>query len=63
MFGHDGKTHNEICHVLIDRQRNSSMFDVQSFTEADCDTNHYLVVPKIREKLAVIKQRSHRGQQ
>jgi hypothetical protein len=29
---------------------------------ADCDSDHYLVEAKIRERLAVIKQRSHRFQ-
>jgi len=32
------------------------MVEVQSIREADCDTDHYLVVAKVREKLAVIKQ-------
>jgi hypothetical protein len=27
---------------------------------ADCDTDHYLVVAKVRERLAMNKQRSHR---
>jgi hypothetical protein len=27
--------------------------------EADCDTNHYLVMAKVRERLAVSKQRMH----
>jgi hypothetical protein len=27
---------------------------------ADCDTDHYLVVAKVRERLAVNKQRSYR---
>jgi hypothetical protein len=48
----DGK----IDHVLIDRSWHSSILDVQSFRGADCDTDHYLVVAKTRERLAVIKQ-------
>jgi hypothetical protein len=55
-----GKTHNQIHHFLVDRQRHSSVLDVRSFRAADCDTDHYLVVAKVRERLAVNKQRSHR---
>jgi hypothetical protein len=32
----DGKAHNEIDHILIDRRRYSSALDVQSFRAADC---------------------------
>jgi hypothetical protein len=52
----DGQTHNQIDHMLIDRRWNSSMLDVRSFRGADCDTYLYLVVAKIRERLAVSKQ-------
>jgi len=52
----DGKTHNQIDHILIDRRRYSSILDVQSFRGADCDTDHYLVAAKLRERLAVPKQ-------
>jgi hypothetical protein len=48
----DGKTHSQIDHVLIDRRRHSR----RSFRGADCDTDHYLVVAKIRERLAVSKR-------
>jgi hypothetical protein len=37
-----------------------NVLDVRSFRAADCDSDHYLVVAKVRERLAVNKQRSHR---
>jgi hypothetical protein len=52
----DGKTHNQINHILIDRRRHSSILDVRSFRGADCDSDHYLVVARVRERLAVGKQ-------
>jgi hypothetical protein len=55
----DGKTHNQIDHILIDWRRHSSVPDVRLFRTADCDTDHYLVVAKVRERLEVNKQRSH----
>jgi hypothetical protein len=56
----DGNTHNQTDHVLIDRRRYSSVLDVQSFRAADCDTDHNLVVAKVREGLAANEQRSYR---
>jgi hypothetical protein len=56
----DGNTDNQIDYILIDRQRHSSVLDVQSFRPADCNTDHYLVVAKIMERLAVNKQGSHK---
>jgi endonuclease/exonuclease/phosphatase family metal-dependent hydrolase len=52
----DGKTHNHIDHILINRRRHSSIFDVRFFIGADCDSDHYLVVAKVRERLAVGKR-------
>jgi hypothetical protein len=55
----DEKTHNQIDHILIDRRWHSSILDIQSFRAADCDTDHYLVVAKNRERLAMSKQTMH----
>jgi hypothetical protein len=52
----DGKTHNQIYHILIDWKRHSSVPDVRSFRGADSDTDHYLTVAKVRERLAGGKQ-------
>ena len=52
----DGKTHNQIHHVLIDRRWHSSILYVRSFKGADSDTDHFLLVAKLRERLAVSKQ-------
>jgi hypothetical protein len=49
----EGNTHNQTDHVLIDRRQHSSILDIRSFRGADCDTDHYLVVAKVRERLAV----------
>jgi hypothetical protein len=45
-----------VDHVLIDRRWQTNILDVRSFWGADCDTDHYLVVAKVRERLAVSKQ-------
>jgi endonuclease/exonuclease/phosphatase family metal-dependent hydrolase len=51
----DGKTHNQIDHILVDMQRHSNVLDVRSLRAADCDSDHYLVVAKVRERLTVNK--------
>jgi hypothetical protein len=52
----DGNTHNQIDHILTDRRRHSTILGVRSFRGADCDTDHYLVVAKVRERLAASKR-------
>jgi hypothetical protein len=41
---------------LIDRRWYSIILDARSFRGADCDTDHYLVVERVRERFAVRKQ-------
>jgi hypothetical protein len=37
------------------------VLDVRSFRAVDCGTDHHLVVAKVRERLAINKQRFHRN--
>jgi hypothetical protein len=41
---------------LRDRRRHSHILAVRSFRARDFDTDHYAVVAKVRERLAVSKQ-------
>jgi hypothetical protein len=56
----DGKTHKQTDHILIDRRWHSSILGVRNFRGADCDTDHYLVVAKFRESLAVGEQEAQK---
>jgi hypothetical protein len=52
--------HNQIDHISIDRRRHSNILDARSFRAEDCDTDYYLVVAKVRERLAVSKKTTQR---
>jgi hypothetical protein len=56
----DGKTHSQIGHIMIDRKWHSVVLDVQLFRVAHYDTDHCLVVAKVRERPALIKQTMHK---
>ena len=45
---------------MIDRRWHFSILDILSFRAADCDTDHCLVVAKVRERLAENKQAPQR---
>jgi hypothetical protein len=43
----DGKTDNQINHILIERRLHLSILYVLYVRGADCDTDHYLVVAEV----------------
>lgn len=47
----DGCTINQIDHVLVNRRRRSSIFDVRVCSYANCDSDHYLNKIKVRRKI------------
>lgn len=47
----DGKTINQIYHVLIQRRFRSCIVEVRSYRGADCDTDHFLLISKFKIKL------------
>ena len=50
---HDGRTVNQIYHVLIDTRLISSISDVRSYCGADCNTGHFTVISKFRLRLKI----------
>jgi hypothetical protein len=45
---------------LIERRQHSSTPDVRLFRAAEYDTDHYLMLAKVRKRLRVSKQTTHR---
>ncbi|KAG7296948.1 hypothetical protein JYU34_019852 [Plutella xylostella] len=47
----DGRTVNQIDHVLIDDRHKNTIRDVRTFRGADCDSDHYLLGINVRAKI------------
>lgn len=47
----NGRTNNQIDHVLINAKHRNALLDVRSFRGADCDTDHYCTIAKLKAKL------------
>ena len=53
----DGRTKNQIDHFLISRRWRSSLLDVRGFQGADVNSDHILLIAKVRIKLQAQKPR------
>jgi hypothetical protein len=55
-----GRLTTRLNNIFIDRRWHSNIRYVRSFRAADCNADHYLVVAKVRERLAVNKQEAQK---
>jgi endonuclease/exonuclease/phosphatase family metal-dependent hydrolase len=49
-YSSDWKRNERIDHVVIDKRRHSSVGDVRSFIRANCNSDHYRMIAKVRER-------------
>lgn len=54
----DGVTHNQIDHILISSRHKSNLLSSRTYRGANVDSDHYLVISKIRARIATV--RNHR---
>jgi hypothetical protein len=48
----DRKCVNQTDHILIEARHRSDLLDVRAFRGANVDTDHYLISPRIRARIA-----------
>jgi hypothetical protein len=48
----DGQTFNQIDHLLIDARHVSNVMDVRTSRGANIDSDHYLLISKIRSRIS-----------
>jgi hypothetical protein len=52
----DGQTFNQIDHLLIDARHVSNVMDVRTFRGANIDSDHCLLISKIRSQISIARK-------
>jgi hypothetical protein len=52
----DGGTRNQIDHIIIDTRHAKDIIDVKTCRGADCDSDHFLVQARLRQRLTTSKK-------
>jgi endonuclease/exonuclease/phosphatase family metal-dependent hydrolase len=54
---------NQIDHVLINKRRSSTITDVRTLRGPNCNSDHYLVRTKIRQRISKVEEDTYRRKQ
>ncbi|XP_054289925.1 uncharacterized protein LOC129005133 [Macrosteles quadrilineatus] len=49
----DGRTRNQIDHVLVDNRNKSSVSNIRSIREAECGSDHHLILVKLTQRISL----------
>ncbi|KMQ90394.1 craniofacial development protein 2-like protein [Lasius niger] len=49
-------TANQIDYIIMEAKHNSDIMDVRSYRGANVDSDHYLVIAKIRSRITTMKE-------
>ncbi|XP_076055159.1 uncharacterized protein LOC143033551 [Oratosquilla oratoria] len=52
----DGRTRNQIDHILVDAKHRGALQDVRCYRGADCSTDHLLLTAKVKARLKLEKK-------